>query len=63
MIKIKRTRMYCDEEFKKLIDIKRIEYGEKDTISFTNKVAKNPSLLNGVTKKNVKKEFKTPKLF
>lgn len=54
--------MYCHPDFKKMIDIKRIELGGGDSIAFTKKLANNPELIKG--EKNVKKKtFKTPRLF
>ena len=45
MVNNERTRMYCHPEFKKMLELRRIEYGERDTIRFTKRLASNPSLL------------------
>jgi len=56
--------MYCHPEFKKMIDIRRIEYGSKDSINFTKKIADNPDLIKGIYKnENKKKQFKQPSIF
>ena len=62
-----RTRMYCHPDFKKMMDLRRIEYGEPDNIQFTKKVSKNPDLIKGSlfqTRKNDDKKKKPfPSLF
>lgn len=69
MVNKNRTRMYCHPEFKKLMDIRRIEYGEKDSISFTKKVSRNPDLLKGtitlrhLIKNEKPKKNRIPSLF
>ena len=68
MVNNERTRMYCHPEFKKMLDLRRIEYGERDTIRFTKRLASNPSLLKSEilnTDKNNGKKKQTgyPSLF
>ena len=41
----KRARMYCDPAFKKLVQIRGIDYGYSDITKFTEKVASNPRIL------------------
>lgn len=58
-----RTRMYCHPNFKKLMDIRRLEYGEANSIKFTEKVSRNPELLKGhITIKPYKKNDERKKL-
>lgn len=63
MVKKNKTRMYCSKEFKTFIDIKRLEYGDKDIVSFTEKVSKNPDILKGGVKVEKKTKFRQPRLF
>jgi len=61
VVKKNKTRMYCSKEFKTFIDIKRLEYGDKDIVSFTEKIINNPDILKGG--KKVEKKFKQPSFF
>lgn len=62
-----RVRMYCHPDFKKMVDIRRIEYGGADSITFTEKASKNPDILAGMRPvnkdENKTKKTKYPSLF
>ena len=55
--------MYCHPDFKKMMDIRRIEYGSKDSIKFTKKVASNPEILKGSNNEKKKTVYKKPSFF
>ena len=54
----KTERIYVDPEFRKYLEMKKIESGERSIVAFTKKAAINPKLLNGepMEKKKLRKK-------